>query len=91
MGGFPRGRHSSADRLICLIIDTNEWRASQLLRDPVSASLIFALSRAGGRIGLPEVIEREVLKHGVALGIEAPERIEKGLRDIRALTDSRLP
>jgi hypothetical protein len=73
-------------RGVRIVLDTNIWRSSQLLRDPVSAALLYALERIGGQLGMPEVIEREVFKHGVAMGRDARAGIEKHLRTIRALT-----
>lgn len=70
---------------MCAVLDTNIWRSSHLLSDPVSASFLFALENVGGKLGMPEVIEREVFKHGATMGREARESIEKHLRTIRAL------
>jgi hypothetical protein len=38
-----------------------------------------------GRLGLPEVVEREVLKHGEDSGKAARDNVQKGLRQIQAL------
>lgn len=73
------------DRALLAVLDTNTWRSTQLLKDPRSAALLYALDSVGGKIGMPEVIEREVFKHGVAMGRLARESIEKNLRTIRAL------
>jgi PIN domain len=79
-----RPDHEEA-RGVRVVLDTNVWRSSQLLRDPVSAAFLYALERIGGQLGMPEVIEREVFKHGVAMGREARAEIEKHLRTIRTL------
>lgn len=73
-------------RPLCFVLDTNQWANSQLMRDPVSASLLYALTTTGSKIGFPQVIEREVMKHGLRLGVEAREAIQKGFRAVRALT-----
>lgn len=73
---------------ICVLVDTNRWRSSLLLRTPAAAALMFAVSQAHGALGLPEVVEREVVKHGIELGWEARERVHKSLADIRALVGS---
>jgi predicted nucleic acid-binding protein len=72
-------------REVCVVLDTNIWRSSQLLSDPVSAALLYALESVGARLGMPEVIEREVFKHGIEMGRIARNQIEKNLRIIRAL------
>lgn len=79
------GKQDDDKTHVCVVIDTNQWVSSQLLRDPVSASLLYAISTTGGCIGLPEVIEREVLIHGVRTGATSREAVEKNLRTIRAL------
>lgn len=68
-----------------VVVDTNVWRSSQLLRDHVSASLLYTLEATHGYLGMPEVIEREILKHGVIMGREARAGVERHLRTIRAL------
>jgi hypothetical protein len=45
----------------------------------------------GGCIGLPEVVEREILKHMVRLGLEANKQIQSGLDTIRQITGSVRP
>lgn len=70
----------------CLVLDTNLWRQSALLRDTLSASLLYALRATGSVLGLPQVIEREVVKNGVEHGQKARSDVDRGLRVLRALT-----
>lgn len=85
-GQTAAGSEKRTDQLpVCVVLDTNIWRSSQLLSDHVSAALLYALGNGAGRIGLPEVVEREVFKHGVTMGRTARDQIEKNLRTIRAL------
>jgi hypothetical protein len=63
-----------ADRDLLVVLDTNTWRSTQLLKDPRSAALLYALASVKGRIGMPEVIEREVFKHGVAMAARPEKR-----------------
>jgi len=54
---------------VCVVPDTNIWvYASRLLRTPIGAALLYAVRTSEATIGLPEVIERELLKHAEKLG-----------------------
>jgi hypothetical protein len=68
-----------AAKPLCVVLDTNIWlsRRFLLLKTPLSAALLFALGRRGGRVGLPEVLESEIVKQlslaavGYATSLEA--------------------
>lgn len=70
---------------ICVVLDANVWRSTRLLKNPESISLIFLLGKLGGKLGVPEIVEREALRHGAALGREARDQVAKGLKVIRDL------
>jgi len=62
----------------CLVLDTNAWRSYMLLglRTPVASALLFALRRTGGCLGLPEVIEAEVVAQLTLLAEDLTRKYE---------------
>jgi len=79
---------TSARKPDCVVIDTNVWRSSLLLKAPIGVSLVYTLHKQGGFIGLPEVVERELKKQVVLHGIEASQELEKWSRIVSTLMDS---
>jgi hypothetical protein len=63
---------------ICVVLDTNIWRARKflLLNTPLAAALLFSLQRKGGVVGMPEVLELEILKQLGNLIVEEARRFE---------------
>ena len=59
-----------------------------MLRRGLGASLLHALNIMGGYIGLPEVVEREIIKQLVLTGLRANEVIKEGYDSIGQLTGS---
>lgn len=72
----------------CIVLDTNVWRSNSvlLLSGPIGRALLHAIRRKGGRIGLPEVIERELGKNLVDLGLDAAEGAERSALILGSLT-----
>lgn len=70
---------------LCVVLDTNIWRGQLLLRTAFGAALLFNLRQLNGRIGLPEVVERETVKHLLATGQTARGAVEKGLRQLQRI------
>jgi len=46
----------------CVVLDTNVWRSELLLNTPTGAALLFILKRFNAKIGLPEIVEKEIAK-----------------------------
>ena len=61
-------QNSENNKPICVVLDTNIWRRNPLLKNPLGAALLFSLRRTGACIGLPEVIEDEIVKNIVKMG-----------------------
>jgi hypothetical protein len=61
----------------CVVLDTNIWIESRLLRSPLGAALLFWLHHSRARIGLPEVVELEISKNIVNRCADAIAGIEK--------------
>jgi len=72
----------------CVVIDTNIWRSELLLKTPLGVSFVYTLGRQQGRLGLPEVVERELKKQIVEAGLEAVEQNNKWSRIATTLTGS---
>jgi PIN domain len=56
-----------------------------MLRSSLGIALIYAIRQHDAKIGLPEVIEREVEKHGLAVGLEAIAAVEKAEQQLERL------
>ena len=46
----------------CVVLDTNVWRSELLLNTPNGAALLFLVKRCNAKIGLPEIVEKEIGK-----------------------------
>src|SRR4051794_8712257 len=79
---MPEGRKPD-----CVVVDTSIWRADPLLRGPMGVTLIYTLSRQGGRLGLPEVVESELKKQIVEVGREARAETASGARILTLLSN----
>lgn len=79
------------NKQICVVIDTNILvsNSSLLLKTPLSSALLYILKRSDGRIGLPEIIEDEVIKHTIRVGREAIEKINSNFKTIEILMGRR--
>jgi PIN domain len=75
-------------KAICVVIDTNIWRSEWLLRTARGAALLFNLRQSNGVLGMPEVIEREIVKHTVAAGVDCIKKIESHFQMLRVLVGS---
>jgi hypothetical protein len=79
---------NSSQKPDCIVIDTNIWRSDLLLKTPVGVSLVYALGRQGGFIGLPEVVERELSQQVLEAGIKAVGNLREFSWTIDTLTGS---
>jgi hypothetical protein len=73
---------------ICVVVDTSVWRAEPLLKTPLGVTLVYTLSRRGGFVGLPEVVELEFKKQIVEAGLEAANKARGPLHMLHTLTDN---
>jgi hypothetical protein len=73
---------------ICIVIDTNIWRSEVLLRTARGAALLYYIKQSQSMLGMPEVIEREIVKHAVLAGKELQDGIEANYRMLTLLTGS---
>jgi hypothetical protein len=81
---------SAEQKPICVVIDANIWRQSSslLLRTPMGSALLYILRQSSGYIGLPEIIEEELIKHTLKSGLEAVGNINKEFKTIEAIMGS---
>ncbi len=75
----------------CVVVDTNVWYSNLLLRSSLGPSLLYSLNRASGALGLPEVIESEIRKQLLGVGLQAAGRIQQSFREISAIMGSHSP
>ena len=69
-----------------VVLDTNYWvHKTLLLRTSVSRSLVFNVAQSGFKIGLPEVIEREVIKQVGKRGTSIAAKVGEGLERLSLL------
>jgi len=67
-------------------LDTNIWvYKTSLLRTVLGAAITNSVVRLGAVVGLPEVVEEEIVKHAVKFGTEAAARIRKDLERVEKL------
>ena len=84
---------SVQQKQICVVIDANIWRkdSNLLLRTPMGSALLYILRQSSGKIGLPEILEEELIKHTLKSGIEAVEKINNGFKTIEIFMGYRCP
>jgi hypothetical protein len=73
----------------CIVLDTNAWYHDPLLNGSIGAALLYYVQQSGAMLGLPAVIERELVKHGVAKGLDAVEQVTNGLDVLVKFSGSR--
>ena len=78
-----------APKKICVVLDTNVWvYRTWLLRTALGAALTHSVVRLQGTLGLPEVLEMELVKHTARAGKQSVEAIKKGVSQLSKLTGS---
>lgn len=79
----------SGGQPLLVILDTNVWREHLLLTSPTAAGLLHAIDRLNGRVGVPEIVKRE-LPQVLAREIEdAAQEASKRLDFIAAVLHER--
>lgn len=84
---------SAEQKPICVVIDTSIWRqdSNLLLRTTMGSALIYILKQSSGKIGLPEIIEEELIKNTVERGLEAVEKVNQGFKALEIIRGFRCP
>jgi len=72
-----------------VFLDANIWISERLLKSSVGAALLYAVRRIGGKIGLPDVTEAELIWGAANDGLKAVKSIESGYTTLQTLTGSR--
>jgi hypothetical protein len=69
---------------VCVALAASIWIRELMMRRGLGRSLLHRLNLMDGYIGLPEIVEREILMDLVRVRLKANEEIEKnyGKRDI---------
>ncbi|MEO8327204.1 MAG: PIN domain-containing protein [Nitrospirota bacterium] len=75
----------------CVLIDTNVYRSTLLLRAGLGPALLHIICRGGARLGMPEVIADEIRKQLLIAGETAVASVERGFREILAIMGQHRP
>lgn len=70
---------------VCIVLDTNIWRKNLLLRTGLGSAFLYTVNRGKYKIGLPEIIEDEVVLHTENAAKEAIEKIDKSFRELQSV------
>jgi len=62
-----------------------------MLRTAMGSAFLYTVNSTRNKLGLPEVIEEEIIKHTEIVAIEAKEKIERSFRDIKAIIGRHSP
>lgn len=69
-----------------LVLDTNIWvYKTRLLNTSMGAALLYSLRQLDRILVLPEVVEMEIKKHTIKLGLEAVNRISENYKSLEQL------
>jgi hypothetical protein len=71
---------------LCVVLDTNTWRSQYVLKTQEGMLFGYTLGRQHALLGLPGVIERELTKHIIKVGLEETEKAAKSSRILSTLT-----
>src|SRR4051812_28199447 len=69
----------------CVVLDANIWVSQLLLNSSIGAAFLYRLRKIQGVIGLPEVVEMEVMTQVLRKGREARDTVQQNLANIRSL------
>jgi hypothetical protein len=72
-----------------LVLDANIWIKERLLRSSIGVALLYALRRSGGKLVLPDVVEKEVVHRSADMGAEAVDKIKQGFTTVQSLLGTR--
>ncbi len=78
---------SGEKKPICIVMDTNIWYqdSNLLLNTPKGSELLYILRKSGGKIGLPEIIEEEVIRKMLVRGTKAAEEINRNFKTVEKI------
>jgi hypothetical protein len=68
-----------------VFLDTNIWLEERMLKSARGAAFLYTIRRIGGKIGLPNVIELEIINKISREGLKAVENIKSGFTTIQVL------
>ncbi len=74
-----------SSKQVCVVLDTNVLISKRLLRTPIGRALLSTLKRLNGKLGLPEVVESELLKNVVKVGFAAASKVSNNLETVQTL------
>ncbi|MDQ3653281.1 MAG: PIN domain-containing protein [Acidobacteriota bacterium] len=75
---------------ICVVVDTNTFvHSTLLLGTPLGMALLFSLG-VNGRLGMPEVLEQEIVKRAVSHARDMADKISRNLESLKTITGKEL-
>jgi hypothetical protein len=74
----------------CVVLDTSVWRSEFLLNTPKGAAFLFIVKRSNAKIGLPEIVEKEISKVIVKACRDAAKQARKHLQKLEPITGYKL-
>ena len=83
---MSRNAKSEPLNQICVVVDTNTFvHSTLLLGTPLGAALLFSIEN-NGCLGMPEVLEQEIIKHAISHAKEASDKISRNLETLKIIT-----
>ena len=73
-----------------LILDSNIWVSERMLHTALGAATLHALTKSGGQIGLPEIVELEVNRVLLEQADKAVDDLQKSAQFLRQVTGHQL-
>ncbi len=75
---------------VCVILDTNVWLSSILLRSELGKALLHSIHRAKGSLGLPEVVEMELVARGSDMALRAAAKARSHISFLEGILGARI-
>lgn len=75
---------------VCVILDTNVWLSSNLLRSELGKALLHSIHRAKGSLGLPEVVEMELVARGTDMVLGAAAKARSHISFLEGILGARI-
>jgi len=82
---------ASQDKPTCVVIDTNIWRSTLLLRQGLGPAFLHTLYLCEGKLGLPQIVKLEIHNVLFEMGLDSIRNIERGFREISAILGQNRP
>jgi hypothetical protein len=84
---------SAEQKPVCVVMDANIWlkESNLLLRTAMGSALLYMLKRIGGKIGLPSILEEEIVRNTIKEGVKDAAEIQKNFKIISVIIGNHAP